>query len=246
MNKACTSTSTSNDHHQIQHRRACMGSRLARRVSTPSPQPTWNGPLLTLLPFRGDINTEAPSKNVAIGNDSLLLLSPLGHYYTAIASQLRDVVSTAQGSIRLRLQWNKRQCHCRAPDPPACERMVCTAQWSSNDGRTDWTLNRSHIIISSRSPLKNYWQDYRVEFVAVDFLDPVDTIVEKLSPMCDKVTHAYFTSYVHTDDFSKLREYNVPLFENFLTSIDKVAGDSLQRICLQTGGKVRVNRKIST
>lgn len=75
--------------------------------------------------------------------------------------------------------------------------------------------------------------------MAIDFLDPVETIMEKMMPYCRDVSHAFFTSYVHTDDFKKLRDMNVPLFENFLTAIDTVAGESLQRVCLQTGGKVR-------
>lgn len=77
-----------------------------------------------------------------------------------------------------------------------------------------------------------------MEFVALDFLEPVASLIRKMSPVCENVTHTYFTSYVHTDDFGKLRDMNVPLFENFLTAIDAVAGESLQRICLQTGGKV--------
>ena len=93
-------------------------------------------------------------------------------------------------------------------------------------------------MVTSRSPLKNFWQDPRVEFVAIDFLEPVDVIIQKMLPFCRGVTHAYFTSYVHTDDFMRLRDLNAPLFENFLTAIDAVAGESLQRICLQTGGKV--------
>ena len=93
-------------------------------------------------------------------------------------------------------------------------------------------------MVSSRSPLKNYWQDPRVEFVALDFLDPVESLTKKMSAVCENVTHAYYTSYVHTDDFARLRDLNVPLFENFLTAIDTVAGGTLQRICLQTGGKV--------
>ena len=97
---------------------------------------------------------------------------------------------------------------------------------------------RSKIVVTSRSPLKAYWQDPRVEFVAIDFLEPVDTIIQKMQPYCANVSHAFFTSYVHTDDFMKLRDFNVPLFENFLTAIDNVAGASLQRVCLQTGGKV--------
>lgn len=76
-------------------------------------------------------------------------------------------------------------------------------------------------------------------WVAIDFLESVDKIMSKLRPLCNDVTHAFFTSYVHDDDISKLRDLNEPLFKNFLTAIDTVAGDSLERIVLQTGGKVR-------
>lgn len=75
-------------------------------------------------------------------------------------------------------------------------------------------------------------------WIGIDFLESVDTIVPKLQPFCNDVTHAFFTSYVHDDDISKLRNVNEPLFENFLTAVDAVAGDSLERIVLQTGGKV--------
>ncbi|KAL1642405.1 hypothetical protein SLS58_005479 [Diplodia intermedia] len=50
------------------------------------------------------------------------------------------------------------------------------------------------------------------------------------------VTHAFYTSYVHVDDFAKLRDENVPLFKNFIDVIDKVCL-KLERVCLQTGGK---------
>lgn len=77
-----------------------------------------------------------------------------------------------------------------------------------------------------------------MEFIALDFLEPVETIVSKMAPYCHDVTHAYYASYVHTDDFARLKVLNVPLFENFLTAIDQVARNTLQRVCLQTGGKV--------
>ena len=77
-----------------------------------------------------------------------------------------------------------------------------------------------------------------MEFVAIDFLEPLESIIAKIEPFCKEVTHAYFTSYVHNDDFDILKEKNVPLFENFLRAIDTVARNSLQRVCLQTGGKV--------
>ncbi|KAG8163754.1 hypothetical protein KVR01_007051 [Diaporthe batatas] len=94
----------------------------------------------------------------------------------------------------------------------------------------------SKIVVTSRKPLLYCWQDPRIEFVAVDFLKPLDSIIKKLSPVCKDVTHAYFTSYVHVASFNSLRDENVPLFENFLQAIDNVA-PKLQRVCLQTGNK---------
>lgn len=106
--------------------------------------------------------------------------------------------------------------------------------------RSEWC----RIVITSRSPPRNYWQDPRVEFVALDFLEPVEMTIQKMFPYCRDVTHAFYTSYVHNDDFTKLRDLNVPLFENFLVAIDTVAGTSLQRVCLQTGGKVTAHNTI--
>lgn len=61
-----------------------------------------------------------------------------------------------------------------------------------------------------------------------------------MTPLCHDVTHAFFASYVHVADFTKLADYNAPLFRNFLVAIDTVANKSLQRVCVQTGGKVRL------
>ncbi|GLA42693.1 hypothetical protein AnigIFM63309_011240 [Aspergillus niger] len=94
----------------------------------------------------------------------------------------------------------------------------------------------SKIIVTSRRPLPTPWIDPRVEFVAVDFLESVETIVSKIKDICAPVTHAYFTSYVHDDDFRVLREKNVPLFRNFLDAVDAVC-PALRRVSLQTGGK---------
>ncbi|KAH6959623.1 hypothetical protein BKA56DRAFT_500944 [Ilyonectria sp. MPI-CAGE-AT-0026] len=95
----------------------------------------------------------------------------------------------------------------------------------------------SRIIVSSKNSLIERWQDPRIEFIALDFLEPVDSIIARMKPICQSVTHAFFTSYVHSKDFAQLPAYNVPLFKNFLTAIDTVAGKSLQRVCLQTGAK---------
>ncbi|KAI3007399.1 hypothetical protein CBS147346_3208 [Aspergillus niger] len=94
----------------------------------------------------------------------------------------------------------------------------------------------SKIIVTSRRPLPTPWIDPRVEFVAVDFLESVETIITKIKDICAPVTHAYFTSYVHDDDFRVLREKNVPLFRNFLDAVDAVC-PALRRVSLQTGGK---------
>lgn len=91
--------------------------------------------------------------------------------------------------------------------------------------------------MTSRRPLPVTWTDHRVEFVAIDFLDPVEKIVDILSKFCTEVTHAFFTSYVHTDDFKVLKEKNIPLFRNFMDAVD-TACPKLQRVSLQTGGKV--------
>ncbi|KAH7389970.1 hypothetical protein BKA66DRAFT_489447 [Pyrenochaeta sp. MPI-SDFR-AT-0127] len=99
--------------------------------------------------------------------------------------------------------------------------------------RSEW----DRIIITSRTPPKAYWQDARVEFIPLDFMQPVEKLIPIMQEECQNVTHAFFTSYVHADDFTQLRDTNVPLFRNFLDSLDSVAGDSLQRVCLQTGGK---------
>ena len=94
--------------------------------------------------------------------------------------------------------------------------------------------------MTSRRPLAYFWPDPRVEFVAVDFLDPVEKIVTKLRDICAPVTHVYFTSYVHHDDFKVLKEKNIPLFKNFMDAVDEVC-PNLERVCLQTGGKVRLS-----
>ncbi|KAF2127630.1 NAD-dependent epimerase/dehydratase [Dothidotthia symphoricarpi CBS 119687] len=104
----------------------------------------------------------------------------------------------------------------------------------------------SKIITTSRSPLGFSWQDWRVEFVAIDFLDPVEKIKAIMKEHgCEDVTHAYFTSYVHKDDFSDLKDTNIPLFKNFVDSINEVAGKNLQRMSLQTGGKYYGIHKIN-
>lgn len=78
--------------------------------------------------------------------------------------------------------------------------------------------------------------DPRVKFIALDYTKDADTLVEQSKDICASVTHAYFCSYVHKDDFNQLNAANEALFENFVDSIERVAS-GLQNITLQTGGK---------
>lgn len=57
-----------------------------------------------------------------------------------------------------------------------------------------------------------------------------------MQPVCSGVTHAYFSSYIHKDDFAELNTANETLFSNFLDALLAVA-PSLENCTLQTGGK---------
>ncbi|CAG8948066.1 unnamed protein product [Penicillium salamii] len=92
----------------------------------------------------------------------------------------------------------------------------------------------------SECPIKSICTDPRVRFVAIDFLRPVEEIVEQIRDLCKNVTHAFFTSYVHDNDFSVLHVKNGPLFRNFLEATD-LACPVLKRVVLQTGAKVRAS-----
>ncbi|KAK2600408.1 hypothetical protein N8I77_009944 [Diaporthe amygdali] len=92
------------------------------------------------------------------------------------------------------------------------------------------------VITTRRIPEWPLWQDPRIRFIALDFLKPVDELVQLMQPLCHDVTHAFFASYVHDTNFANLKNYNVPLFQNFLLATDK-SSDSLKRVILHTGGK---------
>ncbi|KAH7355200.1 hypothetical protein BKA65DRAFT_235892 [Rhexocercosporidium sp. MPI-PUGE-AT-0058] len=94
----------------------------------------------------------------------------------------------------------------------------------------------SQIIVTSRSPFKTTVYDKRITFIALDFFDSADALAPKMRSTCGKVTHAYFSSYVHKDDFAELNKANEDLFKNFLDSLLQVA-PNLENCTLQTGGK---------
>lgn len=94
----------------------------------------------------------------------------------------------------------------------------------------------SKIVTTSRSPFQTTINDLRVDFIALDFSQKPEILVEKMSGICKDVTHAYFSSYVHKDNFAELNTANRALFENFLTALVDVAPE-LENCTLQTGGK---------
>ena len=101
-----------------------------------------------------------------------------------------------------------------------------------NTTREQW----SEIIVTSRSPFKVAVQDPRIKFIALDFGKDHETPADQMRELCARVTHAYFSSYVHRDDFAELNKANSALFENFLKALLKVA-PGLENVTLQTGGK---------
>ena len=94
----------------------------------------------------------------------------------------------------------------------------------------------SQFIVTSRSPFKTIVSDPRIKFIALDFGEDVKTLATKMADVCSNVTNAYFSSYVHKDDFSELNAANEKLFSNFLDALIETA-PRLQNVTLQTGGK---------
>lgn len=92
------------------------------------------------------------------------------------------------------------------------------------------------IVVTSRSPFKTTVHDDRIMFLALDLTDNPDALIKKMRSACQDVTHAYFSSYVHKDDFAELNHANEKLFANFLNALLVVA-PSLENCTLQTGGK---------
>jgi nucleoside-diphosphate-sugar epimerase len=96
----------------------------------------------------------------------------------------------------------------------------------------DW----ASIIVTSRRQFKPTVKDPRIKFIALDFTHDVLSLVEKMKEVCEPVTHAYFCSYLHKDDFAESDTANTALFENFIEALDKAA-PRLENVTLQTGGK---------
>jgi nucleoside-diphosphate-sugar epimerase len=101
-----------------------------------------------------------------------------------------------------------------------------------NTSSSEW----SKILITSRSPLSLAFTDPRMTFIAMDFSKTPDDLARIMGKECTDVTHAYFSSYVHHDDFAELNRANGQLFEHFLEALTR-ASRKLQNVTLQTGGK---------
>ncbi|KAJ4983887.1 nad dependent epimerase dehydratase family protein [Stagonosporopsis vannaccii] len=102
----------------------------------------------------------------------------------------------------------------------------------NNTTASEW----SQIIVTSRSPFKTTVHDERITFIALDLSNNPEDLISKMRPVCSSVTHAYFSSYVHKDDFKELNVANEKLFSNFLDALIDVA-PGLKNCTLQTGGK---------
>ena len=94
----------------------------------------------------------------------------------------------------------------------------------------------SELIVTSRSPFKTIVSDPRIKFIALDFSQDVKALATSMKDVCANVTHAYFSSYVHKDDFTELNKANEQLFSNFLDALI-LSSPNLANVTLQTGGK---------
>lgn len=92
------------------------------------------------------------------------------------------------------------------------------------------------FVVTSRSPFKTTVSDPRIEFIALDFTKDPKELSSAMRDVCADVTHAYFSSYVHKDDFAELNTANEALFQNFIDALLPVA-PKLENCTLQTGGK---------
>ncbi|KAB8229678.1 uncharacterized protein BDW43DRAFT_302957 [Aspergillus alliaceus] len=79
------------------------------------------------------------------------------------------------------------------------------------------------IIVTSGGPFNPTVTDPRIKFIALDFTHDTPSLVEKMKEVCGPVSHAYFCSYLHKDDFAESYAANKTLFENFLRALDKTA-----------------------
>ena len=119
--------------------------------------------------------------------------------------------------------------------------FITGANGISGTAILEWFVDKTKaedwdIIVTSRSPFKTTVTDARVSFIALDYTKDVDTLAAQMKESCASVTHAYFCSYVHKDDFNELNTANAALLENFVDSLERVA-PNLSNITLQTGGK---------
>ncbi|MCJ1441275.1 MAG: hypothetical protein MMC23_001761 [Stictis urceolatum] len=94
----------------------------------------------------------------------------------------------------------------------------------------------SQIVVTSRSPFKPTVQDPRIVFIALDFTQPPSYLVQLMEDTCSPVTHAYYTSYIHKDDFAERSTANRALFENFLGAFTETA-PRLENVTLQTSSR---------
>ena len=83
----------------------------------------------------------------------------------------------------------------------------------------------SKIVMTSRCPFKRATSDPCVEYIALDFSQKPEILAEKMRGVRKEVIYAYFSPYIHVDDFAELNTANRLLFENFLSALLEVPLD---------------------
>ncbi|KAJ5449418.1 nucleoside-diphosphate-sugar epimerase GsfE [Penicillium daleae] len=77
------------------------------------------------------------------------------------------------------------------------------------------------VVKYQKSP-KVAFADPRIDFVAIDYLEPVNENINKLKLICADITHVFYTSYIHSSDPKLLPQKNVPLFKSFLDIMEVI------------------------
>ncbi|KAM3424916.1 hypothetical protein BST61_g6890 [Cercospora zeina] len=92
----------------------------------------------------------------------------------------------------------------------------------------------AQIIVCSTSTPCGRVHDDRIHSIDVDFSQHPGTLIEQMKGPFANITHAFFCSCMHKQDFGELNKANAALFENFLLALTAIAS-GLENVTLLSG-----------
>ena len=125
---------------------------------------------------------------------------------------------------------------------------VWGANGISGTGMIDTLIEQSRsefgkIICISRRPMQIDVTDDRIHFISIDVMAAsVDEIVDELIKADGRtITHMFHYAYIFKMDETEQDHANKILLQKALDATEKVAGQNVKCVSLQTGYKVREN-----